>query len=75
MLPEEKVAQRFSQKRGIKPPVDVEALVREMADLEEDFLPAGYDAVTLDKSGRHHRPRVIIEKKQPAARRVFTRGI
>ncbi len=74
MLPEEKVAERFSQKRGITPPVDVEALIREMADLEVDCLPAGYDAVTLDKSGRHPRPRVIIEKNQPATRRVFTLG-
>jgi hypothetical protein len=74
MLPEEKVAQRFSQIRGIKPPVDVEVLVRELADLEEDSLPGGYDAVTLDKSGRHPRPRVIIEKNQPATRRIFTLG-
>jgi Zn-dependent peptidase ImmA (M78 family) len=74
MLPEEKIAQRFSEKRGIKPPVPVEVLVRELADLEEDFLPAGYDAVTLDRSGRHSRPRVIIETRQSATRRIVTLG-
>ena len=74
MLPEEKVALRFSRKRGIRPPVDVEALVRESADLEEDFLPAGYDAVTLHRSGRHQRPRVIIETNQSPTRRIFTLG-
>ena len=74
MLPEEKVARRFSQKRGIRPPVDVERLVRESADLEEDFLPAGYDAVTLGSSSRHSRPRVIIEAKQAPTRRIFTLG-
>ena len=74
MLPEEKVALRFSQKRGIRPPVDVEELVRESADLEEDSSPAGFDAVTLHRSRRHPRPWVIIETNQSATRRVFTLG-
>ena len=41
---------------------------------DEDFLPAGYDAVTLAKSGKRSRPCVILEKNQPATRRVFTLG-
>lgn len=72
MLPEEKVARRFSQIRGLKPPVDVEALVREFAALEEDFLPSDYDAVFLDKSAKHPRPRVIVNVGQPQTRRLFT---
>ena len=72
MLPEEKIARRFSEKRGLTPPVNVEALVQEFATLEEDFLPADYDAVFLDKSANHPRPRVIITVGQPATRRVFT---
>src|SRR5260370_39791514 len=72
MWPEEKVARRFSQLRGLTPPVNVERLVREAASLEEDSLPAGYDAVFLDKSATYPRPRIIIERSQPATRRVFT---
>ena len=72
MLPEEKIARRFSEKRGLKPPVDVESLVREFAVLEEDFLPSDYDAVFLDKSAKHPRPRVIVTAGQPATRRAFT---
>ena len=72
MLPEEKVARRFSQIRRLKPPVNVEALVREFAILEEDFLPSDYDAVFLDKSAKHPRPRVIVKVGQPQTRRLFT---
>jgi Zn-dependent peptidase ImmA (M78 family) len=72
MLPEEKVARRFSEKRGLRPPVDVESLVKEFAVLEEDFLPLDYDAVFLDKSAKHPRPRVIVTVGQPATRRAFT---
>jgi Zn-dependent peptidase ImmA (M78 family) len=72
MLPEEKIARRFSEMRGLKPPVNVEALVQEFATLEEDFLPADYDAVFLDKSAKHPRPRVIITVGQPPTRRAFT---
>jgi Zn-dependent peptidase ImmA (M78 family) len=72
MLPEEKVALRFSRNRGLKPPVDAENLVRESAELEEDYLPADFDAVFLDKSANHPRPRVILAVGQPATRRRFT---
>jgi hypothetical protein len=72
MLPEEKVACRFSKKRGLAPPVDVESLVRESAELEEDFLPSEFDAVFLDRSAKHPRPRVIVAIDQPPTRRVFT---
>ena len=72
MLPEEKVARRFSELKGISPPVNVEDLVVESAELEEDSLPAGYDAVFLDKSTRYPRARVIIEANLPASRRTFT---
>jgi len=72
MVPEEKVARRFSEKRGIKPPVDVEALVSDAADVEEDSLPVGYDACFLDRSAKYPRPRVILNIGQSRARRVFT---
>jgi Zn-dependent peptidase ImmA (M78 family) len=72
MLPEEKVARRFSELRGLVPPIDVEYLVNEAADLEADFLPAGYDAVFLDKSAKYPRPRIIIETGLSSTRRAFT---
>ena len=37
MLPEEKIARRFSYQRKLKPPVDVELLVKEFAVLEEEI--------------------------------------
>jgi hypothetical protein len=72
MLPEEKVACRFSLRRSLRPPVDVESLVCESAELEEDALPSDFDAVFLDRSAKHPRPRVIVALDQPPARRVFT---
>jgi hypothetical protein len=72
MLPEEKVARRFSQIRGLKPPVDVESLVRESAYLEEADLPVNFDAVFLDRSANYPRPRIIVAMGQPATRRQFT---
>jgi Zn-dependent peptidase ImmA (M78 family) len=74
MLPEEKIACRFSQQRKLKPPVDTELLVKQFAVLEEDTLPEGYDAVFLDKSAKRPRPQVLISKNLPVSRRVFTLG-
>jgi Zn-dependent peptidase ImmA (M78 family) len=74
MLPEEKIACRFSKQRKLQPPVDTESLVREFAILEEDSLPEGYDAVYLDKSAKHPKPRVIITNNISKTRRVFTLG-
>jgi Zn-dependent peptidase ImmA (M78 family) len=74
MLPEEKIACRFSKQRKLSPPVDTESLVKEFAVLEEDSLPEGYDAVYLDKSEKHLKPRVIITNNISRTRRVFTLG-
>lgn len=74
MLPEEKIASRFSRQRKLKPPINTESLVKEFAILEEDSLPEGYDAVYLDKSPKHPKPRVIITNNISKARRIFTLG-
>jgi Zn-dependent peptidase ImmA (M78 family) len=74
MLPEEKIAFRFSQLRKLRPPVNSESLVKEFAELEVSVLPEGYDAVYLDKSKKHPKPRVIITEDLSKTRRVFTLG-
>lgn len=55
---EARVAERFLHRRGLTPPVPVEDLVREFADVETAQFPGDWDALLLQV--RDERPQVIL---------------
>jgi IrrE N-terminal-like domain len=54
------------------PPVPVEDLVSERMDVEEDYFPTDCDAVVFGLTDERHRPRLILNRQRPHARRRFT---
>ena len=72
MTPEERHAARLIKDMGLKPPIDIKALLSEFADIEYDRLPAGVDAVLLRKQIKKNRPLVVVDRSKPAKRQRFT---
>lgn len=70
-----RLAQTFVIERDLTPPVDVEALVKEVADLRHKVFPSGtgLDAVMwgLDT---HARPTLLVNSVAPSTRKLFTLG-
>jgi Zn-dependent peptidase ImmA (M78 family) len=71
MKPEQRIADRFIQKHGLKPPIDIEAVLDNCADIQYDAPPANVDALLLRGSGRS-RPVIILDPSRPETRRRFT---
>lgn len=69
---EERVAFRFSQKRGLTIPFDIENLAKSLAVIEEKTFPVEIDGLCLDVKGRSGRPRIWIKKHLREKRRNFT---
>ncbi|MCY1036216.1 ImmA/IrrE family metallo-endopeptidase [Corallococcus sp. BB11-1] len=72
MTPEQMIAVRVLEKHRLAVPVDVEGLVAQFADMEEDFLPPGVDAVLVNNPVVRARPLIVVEKNQLPARKRFT---
>lgn len=68
---EELHAQRIVDLHNLVPPVDIDALVQDIADLEEDHIPVAADALFIDLPTRA-RPLIIIRAGMPSNRRRFT---
>lgn len=68
---EERLAARLSERHGLSPPVDVEALAHKLADVSEKDFPIEIDGLCLNlKQGK--RPKVWISKSLGYHRRRFT---
>lgn len=69
-LPEEKLALRWLQRLGLRPPIDAATVLMSFARLIEDEIPFDADAVLIRKVGT--QPTVIIQQGMTATRRNFT---
>lgn len=72
MRPEQRAASRLRDRLGLKPPIDIESVVRQFADLERDDLPANCDAVVLRTGRSRPRPLILLDERKPPRRRRFT---
>lgn len=68
--PERVFARRFVAHHSLVPPVDVQALLSQYADIEVDEIPTSCEAVVLRKLGT--RPKVIISRSSQHKRLRFT---
>lgn len=68
--PERRFAQLFAEHHGIAPPVPIEELLAQLADVECDTLPGEADGIVLRRAGQ--RPRVIVSRELADNRRRFT---
>lgn len=57
---------------GLAPPVDLDRVVRDFADVEHDDVPAGCDGLVISLHGPRPRPLVILDRAQSPVRRRFT---
>lgn len=64
-----KRAQRFFEVKNLELPVDIEKIIRQYADIEEDYIPFGGDAVCINLKGR---PLIVLNKYAVESRRRFT---
>lgn len=73
MLPAEiALARRFSERRSLTPPVDVEALVRQYADLEYVNFPIDIDGLCLNLKVQGKKTEVLVDRSAPLVRQRFT---
>jgi Zn-dependent peptidase ImmA (M78 family) len=72
MGPEEQLAARLIRRRSLTPPIPVENLVREFADIVYDNLPVEGDAVLLRRQARKNRPLIILDQNKSPKRQRFT---
>lgn len=70
--PEVHLARRVLQRFELRPPVDVEGILRQYADLEFDNVPYGIDAVCIGLKTPGRRPTVIVKRSNNQARVRFT---
>ena len=70
MTPEQRIALRLLG--GAAPPVDVDAIARQVADVEYDSIPTRADAVLLHASRQRTRPLIILDAGRPEVRVRFT---
>lgn len=69
---EERVAKRFSERRGLTVPFDVDEIAKSLADLREVAIPAKIDGLCRDVKGRSGRPEIWVQKGLRERRRRFT---
>lgn len=67
--PEQKLAQKISQKFELKIPVDIQSLILKYADYEEAAIPGNVDAICILKGTK---PLVIMNPTQISTRKRFT---
>ena len=59
-------------KFGLRPPVDVEELARNFADVEYDSIPGSCDGLVLGLGGQRRKPLILIERAHHETRQRFT---
>jgi len=64
-----KRARRFFTVKNLTLPVDIENIVKDYADVEEDFIPCDGDAICINNKGR---PLIVLRKNVPDGRKRFT---
>lgn len=65
-----KYARKIAEKYSLTPPVNVQDLLLDYADLEKDILPGKVDAICIINNSR--RPLVIVDRFLPPTREKFT---
>ncbi len=70
--PEVALARRLTARRGLSPPIDIEALVREYAELHIVDIPFDFDGLCIDLKVPGRRPKVIVNSRRNALRLRFT---
>ena len=70
--PEVLIARRLVDRLGVRPPILVEDIAREYADVEELHLPFEFDGISLFLKHRYRRPKIILNLNRPSRRRRFT---
>jgi IrrE N-terminal-like domain len=69
---EENLARRFVDRRRLVPPIDVEKLAEELADVATKSFPVKIDGLCLDIGRAGARPKIWVSDKLPHQRRRFT---
>lgn len=69
-LPEQCVARLLTERLRLKPPIDVDGLVRRYAQVDLDELPQGADAVVITRPGT--RPSIVLDSRKARVRQRFT---
>jgi hypothetical protein len=69
---EERMAARLIERLGTRPPIDVEHICRELADLSYKTFPIEIDGLCLDLKRSGKRPKVWVSRTTPPVRRRFT---
>jgi hypothetical protein len=69
---EQRLAALLVERYRLAPPVALERVMRDFADVEDDDVPAGCDGLVLWLHGPRIRPLVILDRAQSVARRRFT---
>ncbi len=74
MTRERRVAELLLRRSGFAPPVPVDRLAAQFADVEFDLIPGTCDGVILDVTGRQSqtRPLIVVNSSSPRRRRRFT---
>ncbi|HXA40011.1 MAG TPA: ImmA/IrrE family metallo-endopeptidase [Phenylobacterium sp.] len=70
--PEVALARRLIALRGLSPPIDVEALVREYAELHIIDIPFDFDGFCINLKVPKRIPKVIVNSRRSALRLRFT---
>lgn len=70
--PEIKIAKRLAKKHGVKPPVDILALVAKFAEVEETVLPVDADAISINLKNGDRKPQIFINRFSDDNRKRFT---
>lgn len=72
--PEVLIARRLISRLGIRPPILIDDIAREFADVEEVRLPADFDfdGISLFLKHRSRRARIILNTNRPKTRKRFT---
>lgn len=72
-LPAANLARRLLRKKGLKPPIDVQALVKSYADLVFRPIPiAGIDGISMHLKALDRRPKVVVNSMNAPRRIRFT---
>lgn len=71
LLPEEKMAARVLQKRGLQPPYNLTDLANNYGHLETKSLPGSVDGITVG-IGKSNHPKILISSDISKTRQQFT---
>lgn len=69
---EQRLAALVVGRRDLSPPIDVEALAGDLADVELDLIPGACDGVVVGLSSARKRPLIVIDSAAAPRRRRFT---